>query len=45
MAYFSDRHFWHGGYDKAYITVAMVLAAGKEGTPDGSTPLPRLADK
>ncbi len=28
-----------------YVTVAMVLAAGKEGTPDGSTPLPRLADK
>jgi 4-carboxymuconolactone decarboxylase len=25
-----------------YITVAMVLAAGKEGTPDGSTPLPPL---
>ena len=28
-----------------YITVAMVLATGKEGTPDGSTPLPALAGK
>lgn len=26
-----------------YVTVAMLLAAGREGTPDGSTPLPQLA--
>ncbi len=26
-----------------YVTVAMMLAAGREGTPDGSTPLPDLA--
>lgn len=26
-----------------YVTVAMLLATGKEGTPDGSTPLPVLA--
>jgi 4-carboxymuconolactone decarboxylase len=26
-----------------YVTVAMMLAAGREGTPDGSTPLPSLA--
>jgi len=25
-----------------YVTVAMMLAAGKEGTPDGSTPVPDL---
>jgi 4-carboxymuconolactone decarboxylase len=25
-----------------YVTVAMMLAAGREGTPDGSTPLPDL---
>ncbi len=25
-----------------YVTVAMMLAAGREGTPDGSTPLPTL---
>jgi len=25
-----------------YVTVAMMLAAGKEGTPDGSTPVPEL---
>jgi 4-carboxymuconolactone decarboxylase len=28
-----------------YVTVAMVLAAGKEGTPDGSTPLQVLPGK
>lgn len=26
-----------------YVTIAMLLAAGREGTPDGSTPLPALA--
>jgi 4-carboxymuconolactone decarboxylase len=26
-----------------YVTVAMMLAAGREGAPDGSTPLPALA--
>jgi 4-carboxymuconolactone decarboxylase len=28
-----------------YVTVAMVLAAGKEGAPDGSMPLKAVADK
>jgi 4-carboxymuconolactone decarboxylase len=26
-----------------YVTVAMMLATGREATPDGSTPLPMLA--